>query len=784
MRGFAAAFYKDMKLMMNGTGIFTLLFTLVLVPVFLFGTRDLSAEQVVRPFPIAVRDLDKTFMSRSLVSQLGEIELFEEIRRTGEDESDQSALDAGCAAVLTIPKDFFYAMYSASDCPVDITLNESRPLEAAFVRSILTSVLHIVSADQAAMRGAYRFAYGSLDDARLNVLYEETSKDIFLDALGRQSVFTTEITASDLAGVMRRRLAAVLLPMLSVMFAAAAFSTLPQERDMGVPFRLRALGASGIAFRISKILCAVIWAIPMSAVLYLLSGVKRAGLFALLTLLVLFASFCVVFAIVSWVRDESAVKRCCNLYLLLSLFFSGVLLTAGTLKAPLSALQNLFAGRFVYAALNAAAQGEQAGSVIIRMLPLGCLGCVALVLAGIGALSLSHAGNKGGTARMPRTGSQPAEERLRGAASRLARMIPLKTGIYAGGPVSLGVICLIAWLCGMACAGSPVLTAGSVTVAVFDGDKTDVSNALLEQLRETDTEYLRLVETDAARGTAALTDGVAEGLLVIPKGYGDAVSEGGSIELEYSGYAAAFSAQGVREIIAGEVAKQRAYARARVEAGTLRGSPLTGDEARMLLSMIEEEAASLPAMYRLKGLDGAKAKDPFSPARTGYLSLVLVLLLMTVAAYTGRRDAAAVEKRLAVTRTGRWLTYGADIIAICLTGMLTGACFLLPGGIVTGRELCAAILLVICVTVFSLTVTRLTAQAGRVDALAPLLTLLICLLGGCFLDLSALPGPVSRIMMLSPAGAALMASGGNNAAYIVLLLESVCFLLPVMRRRR
>ncbi|MBQ4417753.1 MAG: ABC transporter permease, partial [Butyrivibrio sp.] len=131
MRGFAAAFYKDMKLMMNGTGVFTLLFTLLLVPVFLFGTRDLSAEQVVRPFPIAVRDLDKTLMSRSLVSQLGEIELFSEIRRTGEDEPDRAALDAGCAAVLTIPKDFFYAMYSASDCPVDITLNESRPLEAA-----------------------------------------------------------------------------------------------------------------------------------------------------------------------------------------------------------------------------------------------------------------------------------------------------------------------------------------------------------------------------------------------------------------------------------------------------------------------------------------------------------------------------------------------------------------------------------------------------------------------------------------------------------------------------
>ena len=185
---------------------------------------------------------------------------------------------------------------------------------------------------------------------------------------------------------------------------------------------------------------------------------------------------------------------------------------------------------------------------------------------------------------------------------------------------------------------------------------------------------------------------------MIPRGYAEAVSGDGNIELEYNGYAAAFSAQGVREIIAGEVASQRAYARARTEAGTLRGKPLTDEEARTLLSFIEEEAASLPAMYRLNGLGGAKAKDPFSPERTGYLSLVLVLLLMTIAAYTGRRDATAVEKRLAVTRTGRLLTYGADIAAVCLTGMLTGICFLLPGGMAAGRELCAVILLVICMT--------------------------------------------------------------------------------------
>ena len=41
--------------------VFWVLFSLLLVPVFVFGTRDLSVDSFVQPFPVAVRDLDKTF---------------------------------------------------------------------------------------------------------------------------------------------------------------------------------------------------------------------------------------------------------------------------------------------------------------------------------------------------------------------------------------------------------------------------------------------------------------------------------------------------------------------------------------------------------------------------------------------------------------------------------------------------------------------------------------------------------------------------------------------------
>ena len=76
----------------------------------------------------------------------------------------------------------------------------------------------------------------------------------------------------------------------------------------------------------------------------------------------------------------------------------------------------------------------------------------------------------------------------------------------------------------------------------------------------------------------------------------------------------------------------------------------------------------------------------------------------------------------------------------------------------------------------ALAVTRFTAQEGRVDALAPFLALILCLLGGCFLDLSQFSSSFALLSSLTPPGLARMAESGSLLALAALLGEGLLFL--------
>ena len=153
MKGFRAALYKDIKLFIRGGGLLALLLPLLLLPALLWGMGDLSRQSYVRAFPIAVRDMDETLMSRSLINQLAQIQLFSDVETLSPDQTDADALERGMAAVITIPQDFFYELYTMSDCPVTVTLNRDMALENALFESIVTSVMDIVRADQTAYVG-------------------------------------------------------------------------------------------------------------------------------------------------------------------------------------------------------------------------------------------------------------------------------------------------------------------------------------------------------------------------------------------------------------------------------------------------------------------------------------------------------------------------------------------------------------------------------------------------------------------------------------------------------
>ena len=213
-------------------------------------------------------------MSRSLVGQMEQIELFSEVITAREDQSDLELLQQGAAAVVTIPKDFFYTMYTMDNQEVPVTLNGSMPLESQLFGSMFESVMGIIQADQTALLGVYQYCYGDLTPALEAELYEQSSQRLVWDALSRQAVFDGGVTVSDVQGALERRLFASTLSVLYLFFALAAAKTVPQELRLGLLARYRSAGGGLGAFALSKLLCVLVLAVPALGLLLAVFGPK------------------------------------------------------------------------------------------------------------------------------------------------------------------------------------------------------------------------------------------------------------------------------------------------------------------------------------------------------------------------------------------------------------------------------------------------------------------------------------------------------------------------------
>ncbi|MBQ6735751.1 MAG: ABC transporter permease [Lachnospiraceae bacterium] len=787
MKGFLAAFYKDLKLMCNRTGLITLLLAALMIPVFLWGMRDLDTERFVQPFPLAVRDLDETVMSRSLLAQISELELFSEVRRIDADMPEERALQEGAAAVLTIPKDFFYEMYTGSDCPAVVTLNDAQPLQAALVRTVITSVMDIVIADQTTWRALYKTVYGEEMEAHLGELYEGASAEIFSDALSRQRVFREEIIPSDAAARMRRKLTAILMPMLALLFCLASLRTVRQEQRMGALLRFRSLGRSFVSFLLSKFLIAACFTAVVFVPLYFLADTGRAGLFLLLSLLTFAASFAVISLLTVLTADDSSAGRWCNAYLLLSLFFGDVLLPAGSLPSVLSPLQQAAIPHHVFPVLNALYDGYTATDVVRRMLPLLILtaGCAAAALLLAPVTAWKRRGASGGSPAAGDRGRAAAgmPRERRGGFLPFVYISGMKLRLYTGGLLAFAAVILLSLASGIAVRDARY-GADRLSIALVDLDGTGDSAELIRLLEEKSSESLSLHITDEAGAARLMIDGTAEGLFTIGEGYSNAVQSEGILPLTYRATQSAFTAQGVREIIAGQVASQRATYRAFRRYEEMTGQ--TADEAvrEALRAAVLTEKETLPAVYELHTRSGEPQKEPFTPETVSFFALLLILMLMTFAAYTGRTDARKASQRMMTVSFGRHLSYGADVLAVFTAGLLCALAFFAPFGLPPLWRVLIVLLLVINVTLLSILLTNITVHTGRVDALAPLATLLICLAGGCFLDLTGIAPSLTRLMTVSPAGAALFAERGSLIALAVLAGETVLFGAGAFPRRK
>lgn len=776
MGALRACLYKDGKLFFRGAGALALVLPLaLLLALRLFPTEAEVGLGYVRPFPIAVRDEDGTVMSRSLLGQMARVELFSEVLRPEEGEDDTGVLDRGAAAVVTIPKDFFYDIYSMSQSPVDVTLNGDMPLESTLFRAVFGSVMDIIRAGQASWRGLYEFCYGELAPERERMLYDESSNDLLRDALGRQAVFDAAVAGAGLREALERRLLAALLSCAALFFSLCAVRTLPEERALGVLPRYQAAGGPLAAFLLSKLLTALLAVLPTLLLGVSLLGADGTGPLLAVGLLLVFGAFGPLLAVAAWCPSAASAQRAGNLILLLSLVLGGAVWPAGLLPGPLAALGVLTLPHWALLGVEAVGGGLSAAETAALLWPAalaGALGFAAALWGLSPARPVPGQGKAAGRAPAPApeggTGDRPLPLRMAGMAG-------VKLRAMSGGRAGLAALLLAALLCGGAAAGVQNGGADSLRLAVCDLDGSDQSRELLGLVSA--QPGVELIPCGEERGRLLLLRGEAEGLLTIGPGYGGALAADGKTPLRYTGAASSASAQGAREIIAGQVAVQRSRLRA-IRLAEERMGPLDGAQKAELLDCIRRAERDTSEFYRIRTSGGAAAADPFLPGPMAFAALAVLFTLLTAAPWSGAEGRRA-ARRLGCLPHGRWLAYGSECLALTGQGLLTALAVLLP----SGGSCLPALPCAFCAAGLSMAVTRLTAAEGRVDALAPFLALALCLLGGCFLDLSGLSPALRALSLLTPPGLAVRAGAGSLPALAGLAAEGLVFLALAVPRR-
>lgn len=773
MRRFFAAVYKDMRLTLSGLGLFVLLLPLILLPALKVGMADLTGRSLLQAFPIAIRDEDGTVMSRSLITQLRDIDLFSEVRPLENGETDEEAIRDGAAAVATIPRDFFYDLYTMDDCPVKVTLSSAMELESRVFETMFKSIMGIIRANHATALGTYAFVYGELTPELAREMYAQSGEQLVLDALGRQGVFEETDGGTEAAGALVRRVAASVVSTLAMFFALSAAVSLPEELRLGTLPRMRAAGSGVLPFMLSKLLTAFILTIPAAAASAVFAGISLRGLIFADAVLV-FGAFGVMTAAAVWSSTAHRARVVGNIIIPVSLALGGTLWPQVSLPAPLRFLGRHTAPYYASLAIESEAAGLGIRDMAAFLLPFILMGAAGLCLA----MTRVSRGVRGGGGRKTPEGCDGAEPHAPRRAARLLRLSLEKLRIYTGGYVLLAVMLVAALLCGAAASAAGRGDATALRFGVCDLDGSGASAELAETLGG--LEGVETVSVTAAEGRRALLGGGLEGMLTIGEGYGAALLNGERTPLRWESSPQSVSAGGAREIVAGAVIYAERQAGAAGVAESLLGRALTQSEREELRRSISDAEGLLPPLYEIGREDGREGTALFVPEPLGFAQLFALMTLLTAAARGADGESRSIRRRMGTLKNGRGLSLASDALALMLLGFSVMLAAMLPSGDVL-RALPAMLSAAFAFAALALAVCGTRGTEGRIEALAPFAALAVCLVGGCFIDLADISAGVRAATLISPAGLALSAARGGIFPTAALLLEGAALLAAARR---
>lgn len=785
MRSLLCALYKDLRLFHRGGGWLSLLLPLFLLPLMLLLLRP--SDFTVRPFPVAVKDEDRSFMSRSLIEQLRELPLFSEIRVIPEGETEERALSEGAAAAVTIPKDFFYSAYRYRGEPVKLSFNSSRPEEAAIFGELFRSVMGIMETEQAVSESVYALSFpGHLSGEKKEEMYESSSKLLLRAVLRRGLIFDERPEKKELSRALLIRILSAVLFFLAFLLPLSILRSEAEERRMGVLPRFLLSGGSRSAFFLSKLLLSLFLFLPPCLILLLplhSLGMQESALFLLFSVLELFSSFLFLSGLTMLFSGGRPLLLFGNLFLAGSLLLGGSFLDPSSLPPLLRSLSDLTLLRGNLLFLGLLSKGSSPSLLLLSSLPLLLLSFCGILFLFISAfkkrffpsLSFSsislHMASRGEKSREPASAFPEGEGRMC-FFRRLTRLSFLRAMALSGRRGGILLLLLSSLLLGALLSSFPGGGAKRIRIAAVDLDQSEASSLLLSELSSSDS--LFTLETTEKEARRLLSLGELEGVLFIKRGYAEGLKEGEKSLLHYESAENSLSSASVRETISGLSISEGIWESAESRAEGLLGRELRKEEERALSLSIRKRRGEKRLYFESKQR-GQSGEELLMPGREGFLALYLLLLSFSISGGLFEGGGRASERRMRSMERG---------VELDLLSAFFGILFLLTISFLPFLPFCriglrgTALLFLYSASLSSLLLllsSFLRTERGA-EGNAALLSLLFSLLGGCFSGLSLLPPLLNVPGFLLPPGLFLRALSGQKAAVLLLMLLSLLFL--------
>ena len=722
MNGFFAALKKDFSLFFRKGGLFSLLFPLLLLPLFLAFFQGGSGQ--ILSFPVSIIDEDETLMSKTLIRQMEEVELFSEIHKISREEIS-AELEKGSVGILRIPKDFFYTAYRFQGEPVELILNEKRPTEAAILESVFTSVMQIMEKEQETSLAVFHTAYGeTLSAKQEEVLYEKASERLLSAVLKRQLIFQDEEIKANLELALLMRIFSALLFLFLSFVSLSVISAVPEEEKKGIVARFRQMRGKG--FYLSKFLVLLFLSLVFLALSLLLLhetlSLSSESLlwFSIYYLFSLLSFYFFFWGIFSMIRDERLGKNLSICVIFLILLFSGRLFSAG--KIPFSIAQ--FSPVSITALiLEGLRRGYRGKALLSFAYPLSVPACIGVMLLLLGKLfdkknSLGQKEKKTSLA-----GSAYLQSR---SESLIMRYLPF--------PLWRGFT-LIGRTAGFAL---------FIQITVISGEEK----------------------------AEKLLYGDKEGVLSILEGYSD--DREGKGLLLYESSSSSLSEMAVREIVAALVAGEKIERTAGTYLSSLLGKELSPEEERILKENEFNYKRKTP-LYIVEQKNGRSKEELFSPKREAIYAFLLYFFLFSLAAVMGESEEKRVSSRINSIRRGKLRYLGGYFLFFLFISL----CFYIALKLSFSLY---AMLSVFSYTLFLFGFSRLLSTRflgeGAETGISLNLGLFFSLIGGAFMDFSALSGWLQYLPWFSPIGLFLKGTEGDIFAPGILLVLGILCVLP------